>query len=319
MELVHNYQVSLNELHTERFDYIIAASGYQKRCIYLAENLDTKGSDNLVITFNEQTKSALRLENEKIFQKLGFDSIKTAPNEHSDIEGMMQRICNGKINRTLNILVDYSCMTKVWCATIIKYLLQNDFHAERINIYFSYTPKKVNILPQRFRMKSYAPLIFSSDKRLKNKPIALIAGLNNNLEMIKELIDELKPSNTFALIPYFMHDGEYYQKIIDNNAPILKTIPSEKVLKYPAERPDQISSMITSLCLDLRLDSSVILVPQGPKPLCLVSILLSVRYPDVMIYNLKSKDHKTKEDHGMPAGEPVILKSVFCPEEDEDY
>lgn len=319
MELVHNYQVSFNELQTERFDCIIAASGYQKRCTYLAENLDTKGSDNLVITYDEKTRSALRLENERIFQKLGFDSIRAAQDEHSDIEGMMQRICNGKTNRTLNILVDYSCMTKLWCATIIKYLLKNDLHAERINIYFSYTPKKVNILSQKFRLKSYAPLIFKSEKSLKKKPIALIAGLNNNLEMIKELIDELKPSNTYALIPYFMHDGEYYQKIIDNNAPILNTIPSEKVLKYPAERPDQISSMITSLCLDLRLDSSVILVPQGPKPFSLASILLSVRYPDVMIYDLKSKDHKTKEDPGLPAGEPVILKSVFCLEEDEDY
>ena len=319
MELVHNYQVSFNELHTERFDCIIAASGYQKRSTYLAENLDTKGSNNLVIAFNERTHSLPRLENEKIFQKLGFNSIKADPDEHSDIEEMMQRICYGKMNRTYNILVDYSCMTKVWCAAIIKYLLKNDFHAERINIYFSYTPKKVNILPQKLRLKSYAPLIFSSEKDLKNKPIALIAGLNNNLEMMKELIDELKPSNTYALIPYFRHDGEYCQKIIDNNESILKHIPSEKVLKYPAERPDQISSMITSLCLDLRLESRVILVPQGPKPFNLASILFSVRYPDVMIYDLKPKDKIRKEDPGIPAGEPVILKSVFCPEEDEDY
>lgn len=319
MELVHNYQVSISELHTEKFDYIIAASGYQKRCTYLAENLDIDGSDNLVISFNEKTKSALRLENEKIFQKLGFDAIKTAPDEHSDIESMMQRICRGKVSRTLNILVDYSCMTKVWCAAIIKYLLKNDFHAERINIYFSYTPKKVNALSQKFRLKSYAPLIFNGEKSLKKKPVALIAGLNSNLEMMKELIDELKPSATYAMIPFFQHDGEYNQKIIDNNAPILKTIPSEKIIKYPAERPDQISSMITSLCLDLRLDSNVILIPQGPKPFSLVSILFSVRYPDVLIYDLKSKENKTIEDPGLPAGEPVILKSVFCLDEDEDY
>lgn len=319
MELVHNYQVSLNELHTERFDYIIAASGYQKRSTYLAENLDVRGSDNLVIAFNEKSHSQSRIENERIFQKLGFDTIIASPDEHSDIERMMQRICNGKVSRTLNILVDYSCMTKVWYATIIKYLLKNDFHAERINIYFSYTPKEVNILAQKFRLKSYGPLIFNSEKSLKKKPIALIAGLNNNLEIMKELIDKLKPSTTIALIPYFMHDGEYYQKIIENNESILRNIPAEKVLKYPAERPDQISSMITSLCLDLRLESSVILVPQGPKPFGLASVLLSVRYPDVMIYDLKPADNKTKEDPGLPAGEPVILKSVFCLEEDEDY
>lgn len=319
MELVHNYQVSFSELHTERFDYIISASGYQKRSTYLAENIDTKGSVNFVITFNEKTNSQARLENEKIFQKLGFDSVKAAADEYSDIENMMQTICIGKLYNTLNILIDYSCMTNVWCAAIIKYLLKNDFHAERINIYFSYTPKEVNTLPRRYRLKTFSPLIFDSDRSLKKKPVALIAGLNNDLEMIKELIDELKPSTVYALIPFFMHDGEYYQKIIDNNESILKHIPSEKVIKYPAERPDQISSMITSLCLDLRLESSVILVPQGPKPFGLVSILLSVRYPDVMIYDLKPKEKKKQEDPGLPAGDPVILKSVFCLEEDDNF
>ncbi len=319
MELVHNYQVSFGELHTERFDYIIAASGYQKRSTYLAENLDIRISDKLVIIFDEQNHSKPRLENEKFFQKLGFDSIKASPDEHTVIEKMMQTVCNGKLNRTLNILIDYSCMPKIWYATIVKYLLKNDFHAERINIYFSYTPKKINILPQKHRLKSYAPLIFDNRKSWKKKPVALIAGLNNDLEIMRELIEELKPSTTYALIPSFMHDGEYFQSIIDNNEPVLKHIPSEKVLKYPAERPDQISSMITSLCLDLRLESNVILVPLGPKPFALAAVLLSVRYPDVMICDLKSRDKKSREDDGLPTGEPVILKSVFCLEEDEDY
>jgi hypothetical protein len=316
MELVHNYQVSFNELLTEKFDYIIAASGYQKRSTYLAENVNTSESENLAIAFNEPANSDLRLENEQLFQKLGFNSIRAAPNESSEIERMMHKICSGKVCSTLNILVDYSCMTKVWCATIIKHLLKNDFHAERINIYFSYTPKKVNSLFEKSRLKSYNPLIFSGEKSLKNKPVALIAGLNSNHEVIKEFIDEIKPVKTFAFVPYFLHDSEYYQKIVENNAPVLKNIPSEMVLKYPAQRPDQISSMITSLCLDLRLDSNVILVPQGPKTFILASILLSVRYPDVVIYDLKSKVSKTNKDQGLPAGEPVILKSVFCIEED---
>ena len=319
MELVHNYQVSFNELLTESFHYIIAASGYQKRSTYLVENINTGKSENLVITFNEQANHELRLENQKIFQKLGFVSINAAPDESSDIERMMQRICSGKISGTLNILVDYSCMTKVWFATIINYLLKNDFHAKRINIYFSYTPKKVNTVLQKSRLKSYEPLIFGSEQNLKKKPLALIAGLNNNSDIMKELIDKLKPASTFAFVPYFIHEEEYYHKIMENNASVLKNIPSEKIFKYPAEKPDQISSMITSLCLDLRLDSSVVLVPQGPKTFGLASVLLSVRYPDVMIVDLKSKDHKVKADPGLPAGDPVILKSVFCIEEEEDY
>jgi hypothetical protein len=319
MELVHNYQVSYNELLTEKFDFIIAASGYQKRSTFLAENIPIGKSENLVIIYDEPTRGRSRLENEQIFQHLGFSSIKATPDEDSEIERIMKRIHTTGISSVINVLVDYSCMTKVWYAAIIKYLLKNDFHAERINIYFSYTPKKVNTLTQKSRLNAYVPLVFNNEKNLNKKPLALIAGLNNNLDIMKELIYKIKPAVTFAFIPYFIHEKEYYQKIVENNAPVLKNIPSEKIFKYPAERPDQISTMITSLCLDLRLDSNVILVPQGPKPFGLASVLFSVRYPDVAIYDLKSKGHKVKEDPGFPEGDPVILKSVFCMEEEDDY
>ncbi len=319
MELVHNYQVSFDELLTEKFDFIIAASGYQKRSTFLAENIHTGKSENVVIIYDEPTDGRLRLENVRIFQRLGFNSIKAAPEDDSEIERIMNRIHTAGISRIINVLVDYSCMTKIWYAAIIKYLLKNDFRAERINIYFSYTPKKVNTLTHKSRLNSYSRLVFNNEKNLNKKPLALIAGLNNNLDIIKELIDKLKPAATFAFIPYFMHEKEYYHKIVKNNAHVLKKIPSEKIFKYPAERPDQISTMITSLCLDLRLDSSVILIPHGPKPFGLASVLFSVRYPDVAIYDLKSKEHKVKEDPGIPVGDPVILKSVFCLEEEDDF
>jgi hypothetical protein len=318
MELMHNYQVSFDELLTEKFDCIIAASGYQKRSTYLAENVNFKNSEKLVISYDEPTNATMRLESEKIFINRGFNLIKASPHEGATIERLMHKICSGRTCKNINILIDYSCMTKIWNATIVKFLLKNDFNAERINIYFSYTPKKVNNLHQKSRLKSFEPLIFGSEKGINNKPLTLVAGMNNNHEILKELIGALKPADIFSFIPYFLHDNDYNQKILENNAPILKNIPAEKIFKYPAERPDQISSMLTSLCLDLRLDSNVVLIPHGPKTFSLASILLSVRYPDVLIYDLKSKDTKNEADPGLPAGKPVILKSVFCMEEEDD-
>ena len=60
------------------------------------------------------------------------------------------------------------------------------------------------------------------------------------------------------------------------------------------------------------------LVPHGPKTLSLASILLSVRYPDIKIYDLKPKDEKAELDIGLPSGEPVVLKSVFVVDDDEE-
>lgn len=318
MELMHNYQVSFKELLTEKFDYIIAASGYHKRSTFLSENISFGNAAKMVITFDEPDNKELRTENDKVFEMFGFNSVKTPPTETAAIERLMQKVCSGKICHNLNVLIDYSCMPKIWCASIVEHLLKNDFQVSRINIFFSYTPKKNNVLSRRSDFKAFEPMFSQYDNISGNKPVALVTGLNNNREIVRELIERLKPAETAAFIPEFSHDSEYYPAIVENNAPILKNIASDKVFRYPAQRPDQISSMLTSLCLDLRLNSNVILVPHGPKTLSLAAILLSVRYPDIKIYDLQSKDEKCDFEIGLPSGEPVILKSVFVRDDDDN-
>ncbi len=320
MELKHNYQVGFNELLTEKFDYFIAVSGYQKRSLFLAENTRFREAEKFVLSYDESNYQKLRQENDAVFQRLGFIPIKTASDSTVEVEKLIQKIFGCKACLNLNVLIDYSCMPKTWYATIINYLIRNDFNAKRINIFFSYTAKKNNVVLQKSRLKTIEPIFVQNDSMIDKKPVALVAGLNNNHGIVKELIEKLKPTDTTAFVPDFSHDNQYYEKVVETNADILKNVNSEKVYKYPAHRPDQIGSMLTSLCLDLRLKSSVVLVPHGPKTLGLASILLSVRYPDIKIYDLLPKDDKHIPDIGLPSGDPVIVKSAFIlDDEEEDY
>ena len=320
MELMHNYQVSFNELLTEKFDFLIAVSGYQKRCTYLAENTRFENTEKIVFSMDDSDNHRLRQENDDVFNRLGFTSVRTAASTTAELEQQIQRIFGCKTCLTLNVLIDYSCMPKSWYATIVNYLLRNDFNAKRINVFFSYTAKKNNVISQKSKLKAFEPIFVQKDSMIDNKPVVLVTGLNNNHAIVKELIERLKPNDTMAFVPEFSHDHQYYDKVVENNSSILKHVASEKVYKYPAHKPDQIGSMLTSLCLDLRLKSKVVLVPHGPKTLSLASILLSVRYPDIKIYDLLPKDDKSYPDIGLPSGDPVIVKSVFIvDEEDDDY
>ena len=318
MELVHNYQVKFEELNTERIDFFIAASGYQKRCTYLAENLCLTNTEKLLITFDEKHRPELRSENERVFKDLEFYSITSAPDDNTEIEKLLGKMCSVISRQELNILIDYSCMSKVWYATIIDFFIRNEPGARRINIYLSYTPKKNNAFPVKSKWKSLDPVLPQSKKEKKGVPVSLVTGINSNLEPSLDLIEEVKPANIFAFVPSFSHDTEYYNKLMDFNRPLLEKIRPEKILKYPAQRPDQICSMLTSVCLDLRIDHDVLLVPQGPKTFALSAILLSMRYPDIKILDLKSTAKPPNDDEGLPAGEPVIMKSIFCCEDDAD-
>jgi hypothetical protein len=47
----------------------------------------------------------------------------------------------------------------------------------------------------------------------------------------------------------------------------------------------------------------------------MVSMLLSVRYPDVKLWEIILKDSKQSPDHGHPAANPVIVKVSFVNDE----
>lgn len=314
MELVHNYQININELCNEKIDYFIAASDYQKRSTFLAENFKKTTARKLLLSIENDQKNE---PNIKIFEDLGFIPLKTIENKRQEIEDILNKICEEKSSDILNILVDYSCMTKVCYASIVDFLLRNDLKNEKINMFFSYTPKSKNALPSHPKLRSIDPL-FSYYKKENTRKTALVIGLNSNEEPTTDIIKHLDPEKIVLFIPQLNHDQQYNEALYNFNQEVIKNVPKNNVYNYPANNPDQIASMLTSVCLDLRLNYNVVLIPQGPKPFALASILLSTKYPDIRLMEISSSEIKPN-DEGAPVGDPVIVKSVFCSEEEEDY
>jgi hypothetical protein len=57
------------------------------------------------------------------------------------------------------------------------------------------------------------------------------------------------------------------------------------------------------------------IIPQGPKTFSMMSMLLSVRYPDVKLWEVIIKDPKTSPEHGQPVANPIIVKVSFISDE----
>lgn len=316
MELVHNYQISLEELFNERIDYFITASGNQKRSTFLAENINLNNAKKLFLNTEKDSNHRITKENEKVFEKLGFSSFGTISDERKEVEQLLNSICREKPSSNMNILIDYSCMTKPCYASIVDFLVRNEPNHERINMFFSYTPKQINALPSKPKCKS-VDFLFNYNVKENDKQNALVVGLNSNAEPTKEIIKKFQSVKTIIFIPEINHDSAYHNALYDFNKEILRNTPQENFFKYPAECPDQIASMLTSICLDLRLKHNVILVPQGPKTFALASILLTTRYPDIKLMHVNAVE-KFPNDDGLPAGRPVIVKSVFYSDDEPD-
>jgi hypothetical protein len=318
MELAHICHVSYRMFRTEKIDFMIAASGYQTRSTHLAGLNPAPNARKYMLSFSEADHHELRQRHEVVLSEMGFQMFKASPDKPEEVEDLIKTICNTSSGREINLLVDYSCMPKLWFASILDSIIRNDFHAKKITVFFSYTPKKFSLEAGKNAVKYLGPMIFSKDHLKKSKPIALVAGLDNSFKSTMELVKKLNPATILAFIPENSHDPEYAASVMENNKKLLEVLDKNNIIHYEALDPESINSILTSRCLDLRLKHEVVIVPQGPKSFSLVSSLLSIRYPDIKLWEIITAGKPADPNNGAAEGEPVVLKVTFCPEEEEE-
>jgi hypothetical protein len=318
MELAHICQISYRNLRSEKIDFLIAASGYQTRSTHLAGMNLAPNARKYMLSFSEEDHHEMRQRHESSFVEMGFKIFKASPDKPEEVDGLVKEICNASSGKEITLLVDYSCMPRLWFACILDSLTRNDFKAKQIRVFFSYTPKKFSLKTGKNTLKYLGPMIISKDHLKKSKPIALVAGLDNNFKSTTELIEKLNPSIILAFIPENGQDPEYTASVLENNKKLLEVLDKNNIIRYETLDPESINSVLTSRCLDLRLKHEVVIVPQGPKSFSLVSSLLSIRYPDIKLWEIIKSGNPSDPNSGAAEGEPVVLKVTFCPEEDDE-
>jgi hypothetical protein len=314
LELSHLNQVDLNEVRIEKIDCLIATAGSQARCLYLAEKLHQQVPKKVLLVSGKEDPKKSGNKFISAFSSYDFTIYETADGEYPVIEKLLRETCH-LVTHQVNIVVDYSCMPKKWYAMFIDCITRNSYFAERVNLYLSYTPKVFERHPEKHAVEYIGPIVFNRDQLNDKKPVSLIAALDHHHHNMAEAIRKVKPQKLFAFIPHCAHDPEYNRLVMDKNKSLLDRLDKNSIVQYDADRPEEINTLLTSYCLDERIGSEVMILPQGPKTFSMMSMLLSVRYPDVKLWEIILKDQKINPDHGQPVAHPIIVKVSFISDE----
>jgi hypothetical protein len=312
MELTNLIQIESEDLNRLKIDCMISASGTQSRCLYLAEKFANKAGKKILLTSGSEDQKQNRFL--PVFAGYGFSNHSAKLNDVQAIDRLLQEVCNVH-KEHLNILVDYSCMPKKWYALFIDGLTRNNFPVSSIHLYLSYTPKVFEKKAGKQSVGYFGPIINNRDNLKDKKPVSMIVALDHNHNTVMEAINKVKPRKVLAFIPHCTHDPEYARLVQENNKSLLERIDTGNIIRYQADRPEEINTLLTSCCLDERVDSEVVIVPQGPKTFSMMSMLLSARYPDVKLWEIIINDLKINPEHGQPAANPVIVKVSFVNDE----
>jgi hypothetical protein len=317
MELTHISELRYNELRYERFDYFIAVCSQQQRCRHLASLSDLNAAAKFLLNTDEPDSRADKSPNFEFWATKGFKSISDTITESVVIRKLVSEICNKNIDK-LNVLIDYSCMPKKWYALIMDNITRNNFKAKQIHVYLSYTPKIFEQTKKISNTEYFGPIIEDKDGLKRKKPVMIIAGLDNNPKLLHEAIAKIRPVNILAFVPESRTDPGYTYSVLENNRSLLDKLNSNNIFRYDMDHPNVINSLLTSCCLDHRINQEVMIIPQGPKIFSMMALLLSFRYPDIKLWEIIGKNSLREQGQAMPAADPIIVKASFLDDDDDE-
>lgn len=305
---------SVNQFESSRlslidYDLIIVSSGYESRCTYISQTFKLKSNSKICFAFKNYENNLARKKNDRFFRTEGYRVFPFNSDDDSAIFDLIKRLVDKFENRELNILVDYSCMTRVWYSSILLFFKLLDSR-ESVNIFFCYSLAEFTPAPKSVSKNIHVgPIRGFSGISTPTIPTALVIGLGYIPQRAYGLVEYLDA------VPFLFYtnssDGNLYSKEVEaNNHDLLTQVSDENIFTYSITDQQNAFYNLTDLCNDLRGRYRVILAPCGPKPFTLLCLLASVLIDDLDVWRI-SAGKKEKPTDRQADGRTTVLKVSF--------
>lgn len=310
MTINSNTQVSLSDLKRLKANVLLCSSGYEARSTYLATQLElTKIPTKIVFAFNNEVKSFNRKINDNFYEVHGFRLIVADSDADSDILKCLKEIILFD-SFELNIIIDYSSMSRIWYAAILRFFYYNSDIIRGVNLYFSYSTAKFSPSPkEQVHNLHVGPIRGFSNLTIPQKPTALIIGLG--YEKSRALgLNEYLDGETFIFYSYDLKHREFSDEVEKNNASLLSQFKNDHICRYSIYDINGLYSVLFSLCRDLSDSYRVILASCGPKTFTLASLSVALELEIIDVWRISAGKGAIPTDK-IHDGELVIFKTTF--------
>jgi hypothetical protein len=318
MMLSYARPIGVSELLLLDVDICVASSGFEKRAPFFFQtyNLSCPEKAKVVFAFNDRQilKDKSNIES---FNSLGFRVESAFENRFTEIETVLKSLLHQvRTKEEVNIAVDYSCMTKVWYAGIIKFF--STFHSDqfnKINVFFVYSQSIFE--PPIPDNPNYSASLLSGFHYLDSpdKVVACIIGLgyeeNRALGLVEYLHVDYK--NCYLFKSDKASNLEFYEHVNTSNKDLIDLVPNDHIFDYPLRDLAYTDAILSTLVKYLVKDNNrVVIAPLGPKPFALLSILLATTQTSVNIFRVTQINNESIPNRfADEAKEPLICHAVF--------
>lgn len=307
MNLVDVKNIELQNLK-DNYDICILASGYESRSIafvqYCYENELINKVDHFCVYRLEDNNN----NSEYIKSVVNEDKLSSFS---SDID-LYQFLSKFLDKDELVILMDYTSMSRMYYSALLNWI-NNVIGPVKIKVDFVYALGDYNELKE--------------NKHKYIESIDVINGFDGKLDTTRETVavfglgfdryaplcvdDQIEPDN---IICYYAEPGANNgsaEKARNVNKIILESTKNKATLPYGISDVEGLYCGLSQNLMPFAMDHNVLLIPMGPKPHVLASLLICTAYPNMLCMRVKGKGSREFIGDVVPNGSYVITEVTY--------
>ncbi len=279
----------MNQVEGVEYNLALFASGFEGRSRFVAESARPNAICSRVILFAEDTHTLSRPSNDAFFSRsFGLEALIVSASGERDaiLTALRSLVSTADPKEVLRIFVDYSAMTRTWYGAVLSYF--RHLARERpVEIDFVYAHGKYQgdfgpmAVTEIVAQPGFAGL--SSGMR---ETVALF-GLGLDKYASLAVFDRIEPdiSHYFIARPSD-RDGLTEEKVRLENAELIAQM-SDASLLLPLEDVGETFRLLCERVNALDRRKQIVIVPMGPKPHVLASLLVTLRVPRVACLHVR--------------------------------
>lgn len=312
----HVEDIKEDQLCVTEYDFVIFACGSEPRCVNIAEKLNASPavmSNAVVLCIKNATDERFQ-QNKLAFENLGYRSF-----SYIDIEGTKEfyRLLNEKMdvlvariakNGRLRVFVDYSSMPRDWYAALLNWACSCFPGDLVIDFGYSMGQYKNEWEPKRcIRIRNIGDAgSVSNNSNVDDETVVIGLGLDADAPYTVQSSLDLKEAIAFITGPSVTQDIDKKVREINRNF-IEEYCSACPLLIFPVGAVAEVYQCLSEIAAVKHLSSTVVLVPLGPKPHVLASILTMHKYNNTVCIKV---DHKHERRYAVEAGEETVFTRV---------
>lgn len=300
--------IDFDSVRETRYGIALFASGYESRSIHIPSLIDPGLIANpLILGFMEEPYSGKRLENDKFYRdRWNLEPIPLSASNEKPIYEMLHEHAQ-TVDRSLHILVDYSSMSRIWYAAVLNW---SRFAAsgKEVIIDFIYSMGRYDEYKKPMIIQEMVSIPGCEGRAYRLRESVAVFGLGFNGEAALCVLDQLEADTVYAFLASPGSSEEYVKKTREINKDLINNYKTKPVLEMPLASIESCYRHIAETIAPHRPDGEITLVPMGPKPHVLASILVAMRFREVACLRVSGAPNPINV---WPTGEIVSTRVVM--------